>query len=95
VNAHLADFEQARVVIPIVGLADIEMQVAVRRHPRIERDVAVAQRHRAVMILAGRIPDGTEGVNRRSQRSQCGIAGEANEGEGLDDFHSCSSNSPS
>ena len=64
-DAHFADFEQARVVIPGVGLADVEMQIAVGGHPGVQRDVAVAQGHRAVVIPAGRIPDHVEIVDRR------------------------------
>ena len=56
-HAHLADLEQSAVVVPTVGLADVEDQGAGWLDPGIHGDVAVAQRHRPTVVLARRIPD--------------------------------------
>jgi len=63
-DAQLPDLDEAGIVIPGVGLADVEVQFALLGHPGVERDVTVAQRHRPVMIHAGRIPHDVERVRR-------------------------------
>ena len=75
-HAHLADLGEAGVVIPRIRFSNVELQVARRVGPRIQRDVAVAQGHRAVMVFAGSIPDHIIGARwhrppgARDQRQQ-------------------------
>ena len=94
-DAHFADLDQPGVVIPSVRLADVELEVAVLRHPSVERDVPIAQRHRAVVIHARGVPNHVERVGSSGDRCERDQRGEADKGQQTSDNHSCSSNSPS
>jgi hypothetical protein len=56
-DADLADLEQAPVLVPAVGLTDVEAEVAGGLDPGVEGDVAVAEGHGAVGVGAGGGPD--------------------------------------
>ena len=56
-DAHAAEFEEFLVTIPRIGFREVENQIATRLNPEIRGEVAVADRHRAVHVRAGRVPD--------------------------------------
>ncbi len=65
-DADAPDLDQPVVVVPGVGLADIEEDVARGLHPDVEPDVAVAERHGPEGVLAGGVPDDVVGVGCRA-----------------------------
>ena len=54
---HAAQFRQRMPSVERIDLADVEQEVAVALDPGIHPDIAVAQRHRAQRVRAGRFPD--------------------------------------
>ncbi len=67
-HADFADLDQPGVVVPGVGLADEELQVAIGFDPQIQADVAVAQGQRTAVVRTGRLPDHVQGVQRIRRR---------------------------
>ncbi len=68
-HPHLADFDQPGVVVPGVGLADQELDIAGRVDPGVQAEIAVAQRHRAGVIF------GRAGPNLVVQLQRGGFGG--------------------
>ena len=66
-HAEPADLAETCVFIPSIGLAHIHHQIPGLLDPGIDADIAVAQWHRAVRILAGSVP---HDVVRRESRLQ-------------------------
>ena len=56
-DANLAELHQPRDFAQRIGAADVKLQIAVFLDPEVQSDLAVAQRHRAGGVLAGRRPD--------------------------------------
>ena len=61
VEAHSKppEFQQFRIwtaAAPRVGFREIENQIASRFHPHIGPDIAISNRHGAIVILAGGVP---------------------------------------
>ncbi len=67
---HLADLDEPALFVPGIGLADEQMERTIRQRPYVESDLAVTERHGAVAVGAGRIPDYV--VARRIRRGTAG-----------------------
>jgi len=55
-DAHAAELEEFLIGIPRVVFGKVENQITRRLDPEIRGEVAVADRHRAVHVLARRVP---------------------------------------
>jgi hypothetical protein len=76
-DANPADLEQAGEVVKGISFRKQKQEVARRFDPDVGADVAVAQRHRAERVLAGRVPDnvGRQWIRRVGERGGIGCGG--------------------
>ena len=68
-DAHAAELEEFLLGIPRIALGEVENQIPTRLDPEIRSEVAVADRHRAVHIRAGRVPNDIVGREFFEHRS--------------------------